>query len=41
MSAVVAHEVRNPVAVIFNAAASMRRNPGERDAAFYTSLLEF
>lgn len=32
MSAVVAHEVRNPVAVIFNAAASMRRNPAERDA---------
>jgi signal transduction histidine kinase len=32
MSAVVAHEVRNPVAVIFNAAASMRRNPEERDA---------
>jgi signal transduction histidine kinase len=31
MSAVVAHEVRNPVAVIFNAAASMRRNPDERD----------
>ena len=31
MSAVVAHEVRNPVAVIFNAAASMRRNPEERD----------
>jgi signal transduction histidine kinase len=31
MSAVVAHEVRNPVAVIFNAAASMRRNPNERD----------
>lgn len=31
MSAVVAHEVRNPVAVIFNAAASMRRNPNERE----------
>jgi signal transduction histidine kinase len=31
MSAVVAHEVRNPVAVIFNAAATMRRNPDERD----------
>jgi signal transduction histidine kinase len=31
MSAVVAHEVRNPVAVIFNAAAAMRKNPGERD----------
>lgn len=31
MSAVVAHEVRNPVAVIFNAAATMRKNPDERD----------
>jgi signal transduction histidine kinase len=31
MSAVVAHEVRNPVAVIFNAAASMRRSPDQRD----------
>ena len=31
MSAVVAHEVRNPLAVIFNATASMRRNPAERD----------
>lgn len=31
MSAVVAHEVRNPVAVILNAAAAMRRNPDERD----------
>ena len=31
MSAVVAHEVRNPVAVIFNAAASMRKNPDQRD----------
>jgi signal transduction histidine kinase len=32
MSAVVAHEVRNPVAVILNAATSMRRRPDERDA---------
>lgn len=31
MSAVVAHEVRNPVAVIFNAAASLRKHPEERD----------
>ncbi|HSO41179.1 MAG TPA: ATP-binding protein [Labilithrix sp.] len=32
MSAVVAHEVRNPVAVILNAAASMRRRPDDREA---------
>jgi signal transduction histidine kinase len=31
MSAVVAHEVRNPVAIIFNAAASLRKMPEERD----------
>ena len=31
MSAVIAHEVRNPVAVILNAATSMRNNPDERD----------
>ena len=31
MSAVVAHEVRNPVSIIFNAVASMRKSPGKRD----------
>jgi len=31
MSAVVVHEVRNPVAVIFNAAAALRKNPQERE----------
>lgn len=31
MSAVVAHEVRNPVAIIFNAAASLRKHPDQRD----------
>jgi len=31
MSAVVAHEVRSPTAVIFNAAALLRRNPNESE----------
>jgi two-component system sensor histidine kinase HydH len=31
MAAVIAHEVRNPVAIIFNAAASLRKMPEERD----------
>lgn len=32
MSAVVAHEVRNPVAIIFNALASVKRHPEEGEA---------
>jgi len=32
MAAVVAHEVRNPVAIIFNASASLRKLPEEREA---------
>lgn len=31
MSAVVAHEVRNPVAIVLNAAASMRKHPEDRE----------
>lgn len=32
MSAVVAHEVRNPVAIVLNAATSMRKRPDDREA---------